>query len=64
MGDTYYIKNIRCAYCKNDNNFEEEAMTYGSLGLPFDHEFGSKFVCENCKKNNRIRMDFVATKSK
>lgn len=62
MGDTYFIKNIECVYCKNDNNFIEEASMFGNPGLPFTFEFGSEFVCEDCKKKNQIVMKFVAIK--
>lgn len=64
MGDTYFIENIACAYCGENNNFEEEAMAFGSSGLPYTFEFGGEFVCENCKKKNTIKMDFIAVKPK
>lgn len=64
MGDTYFIKNIKCAYCGEENDFEEEAMESGHIGLPYTFEFGGEFVCEKCNKKNRIVMDFIAIKSK
>lgn len=62
MGDTFFINNIKCAYCGEDNNFEEEGLGYS--GLAYTFEFGAEFVCDNCKKKNRIIMDFVAVKYK
>lgn len=64
MGDTYFIKNIKCAYCGAKNDFEEEAAKSGYLGLPYTFEFGGEFVCDKCKKKNKIVMDFTAVKSK
>ena len=64
MGDTFFIKNIKCVYCGEDNNFEEKDMGLGYSGLAYTFEFGAEFVCKNCKKKNRIIMDFVAVKYK
>jgi len=64
MGDTYFIKNIKCAYCGKENDFEEEAIKFGHLGLPYTFEFGGEFVCEKCKKKNRVVTDFIAVKSR
>ncbi len=64
MGDTYFIKNIKCAYCGEDNDFGKEAMESGHVGLPYTFEFGGEFVCEKCKKKNEIVMDFIAVKSR
>ncbi len=63
MSDTYYIKNLTCAYCGKDNDFEEESAKFGNVGLPYAFEFGGEFVCNGCKKENKIVMDFVAVKS-
>ena len=40
MSDTYFIKNLRCAYCGENNDFEKDAMRYGHAGLPYTSEFG------------------------
>lgn len=64
MGDTYFIKNLKCAYCTENNDFEEESMKYGNVGLPYTFEFGGEFVCDKCKGKNEIRMDFIAVTSK
>jgi len=64
MGDTYFIKTLKCAYCDADNNFEKEAADYGFLGLPYTFEFSSDFICKKCNKKNKIKMDFVAVKPK
>lgn len=64
MGDTYFIKNLKCAYCGENNDFEEEAMEYGHSGLPYTFEFRGEFVCDACKEKNDVVMDFVAVKSK
>ncbi len=64
MGDTYFIKNTKCAYCAKNNDFVEEAMKSGHVGLPYTFEFGGEFVCNKCKEKNEIVMDFVAVKSK
>jgi hypothetical protein len=62
MGDTYFIKKIKCAYCGMNNNFEREAAESGFLGLPYTFEFGADFICKKCSKKNAIKMDFVAVK--
>lgn len=62
MGDTYFIKNIKCAYCRENNNFEKEAMAFGNPGLPYTFEFRADFICRKCNKKNKIKMDFVAAK--
>ena len=64
MSDIYYIKNLKCAYCEENNDFEEESMKYGNVGLPYAFEFGGEFVCDECKEKNKIIMDFVAVKRK
>ena len=38
MSDTYFIKNLRCAYCGENNDFEKDAMRYGHAGLPYTFE--------------------------
>ncbi|MEK7653097.1 MAG: hypothetical protein AAB358_01265 [Patescibacteria group bacterium] len=62
MGDTYFIKSIKCVYCGENNDFEEEATKSGYVGLPYTFEFGGEFVCEKCNKKNEIIMNFVAVK--
>ena len=62
MSDTYFIKNLKCAYCAEDNDFGEESLKYGSVGLPYTFEFGGEFVCGKCREKNEIVMDFVAIK--
>lgn len=64
MGDTYFIKNIKCAHCGESNDFEEETMESGYVGLPYTFEFGGEFICSKCNERNKIVMDFVAVKSK
>lgn len=64
MGDTYFIKKIKCVYCGEINDFKEEAVAFGSSGLPYTFEDGGEFICENCKKKNKIKMEFVSVKSK
>jgi len=39
MSDTYYIKNLRCAYCGEINDFAEESAQLGCPGLPYTFEF-------------------------
>ena len=63
MSDTYFIKNLRCAYCGENNDFEKDAMRYGHAGLPYTSEFGGEFVCDKCKKKNDVVMNFVAVTS-
>ena len=63
MSDTYFIKNLRCAYCGENNDFEEDAMKSGHVGLPYTFEFGGEFVCDKCKKKNDVGMNFVAITS-
>ena len=62
MSDTYFIKNLQCAYCGENNDFEEDAMKSGHVGLPYTSEFGGEFVCDKCKKKNDVVMNFVAVK--
>ena len=60
MGDTYFIKKLNCAYCGAENDFEEKAMKFGHVGLPYTFEFGGEFVCEKCHQKNEIAMNFIA----
>ena len=62
MGDTYFIKEVKCAYCSKMNNFEDIDEFF--RGLPYQFEFGSDFVCKYCKKKNEVIMDFIAVKTK
>lgn len=64
MSDTYFIKNLKCAYCGKNNDFEEDAMKYGHLGLPCTFEFREEFICDTCKEKNEIVMNIVAVTSK
>lgn len=64
MGDTYFIKNLKCAYCGEKNDFGKEVSVLGYIGLPYTFEIGGEFICDKCKKKNKIVMDFVAVKSK
>lgn len=64
MSDTYFIKNLKCAYCGEINDFEEESAQFGCPGLPYTFEFRGEFVCDACKEKNHVVMDFVAMKSK
>ena len=50
MSDTYFIKKIKCAYCNDNNDFEEEAAKSGFFGLPYTFEFGADFICRKCNK--------------
>src|SRR3989338_7499658 len=63
MSDTYFIKNLQCAHCGENNDFEEEAVKSGHIDLPYTSEFGGEFVCDRCKKKNEVVMDFVAVTS-
>ena len=40
-----FIKNIKCAYCGENNDFKEEALALGHIGLPYTFEFGGEFIC-------------------
>jgi hypothetical protein len=60
MGDIYYIKEIKCVYCGKTNNFENVEELYS--GLPYKDEFGADFICEYCKKKNKVVMNFTTTK--
>ena len=60
MGDTYFINKIKCAHCGKVNNFEADEWGFG---LPYAFEFGQEFICEYCKKQNKVIMDFVAAKT-
>ena len=31
MSDTYFIRNLRCAYCGENNDFEKDVMSQGNL---------------------------------
>lgn len=63
MSDTFYIKNLKCAYCGENNDFEEESAQFGCPGLPYTFEFRGEFVCYVCKEKNNVVMDFVVVKS-
>lgn len=60
MGDTYFIRKIKCAYCGKMNNFEDIDEFF--RGLPYNFEFGQNFICEYCNNKNKIIMDFTAVK--
>jgi hypothetical protein len=62
MSDTYFIREIECAYCGKINNFEN--VDEFSIGLPYDFEFGQEFICKYCNKENKVVMEFVAVKIK
>jgi aspartate carbamoyltransferase regulatory subunit len=62
MGDTYFIKEIKCAYCGKMNNFEDVDEFF--RGLSYSFEFGQDFICKYCNKKNKVIMDFVAIKVK
>ncbi|MDP2741625.1 MAG: hypothetical protein Q8O66_03010 [bacterium] len=64
MGDTYFIKKINCVHCGKINNFINKKEMFAEMGLPFQFEFGSDFVCAYCRKKNKIIMDFRTVKSK
>lgn len=64
MSDTFFIKNLKCAYCGKDNNFEEESAEFGNPGLPYTFELRGEFICDKCKEKNEIIMDFVAVRGK
>lgn len=64
MSDTFFIKNLKCAYCGKNNDFEEESAEFGNPGLPYTFEFRGEFVCDGCKEKNNVVMDFVAVKGK
>jgi len=63
MSDTFYIKNLKCAYCGESNDFKE-VIGFEYAGLPYAPEFGAEFVCKKCKQKNKVLMDFVAVKPK
>jgi len=61
MGDTYFIDKIKCAYCDKVNNFEADEWGFG---LPYTFESGHEFICEFCKKKNKVVMDFATIRMK
>ncbi len=63
MSDTYYIQNLKCAHCGENNDFEE-VVGFAYAGLPYAPEYGAEFVCEKCKQKNAVIMEFVAIKTK
>jgi len=54
MSDTYFIENLKCAYCGEDNDFEEDGSGFGYAGLSYVFEFGAEFVCKKCKQKNKV----------
>ncbi len=63
MSDTYFIRNLKCAYCGENNDFGKDAMEHGHTGLPYTSEFGGKFICDSCKRQNEIVMNIVVVAS-
>jgi hypothetical protein len=70
MGDTYFIDKLNCVYCEKENNFicsdsKEDEVTLASLypGIGWTSEQGAEFVCESCKKKNKVKMEFIAVKT-
>jgi hypothetical protein len=64
MGDTYYISKINCAYCGKENNFVNAKEPFCEMGLAWQFEFGADFVCEYCKRKNKIVQEFKSVKLK
>ena len=62
MSDTYFIEKINCAYCEKENNFVNEEEPFCEMGLAWQFEFGANFVCEHCKRKNKIEQEFRAVK--
>ena len=64
MGDTYFIDKLNCAYCGKENDFDCEnsgISLYPGIGWTSEH--GTDFVCDFCKKKNKVKMEFIAVKS-
>ena len=71
MGDTYYISKINCAYCGKENDFVDKDIDEGEIslsalypGIGWTSEFGAEFICEFCKKKNKVNMEFRAVKTR
>jgi len=64
MGDTYFIEKINCVSCGKTNNFVNDKEPFCEMGLPHQSEFGADFICEYCKKRNKIVMHFKAVTAK
>ena len=62
MGDTFFIQKLKCAYCGKANNFSKKEDFYS--GLAFHSELGGGFVCCFCQNENKVVMDFYATKAR
>ena len=65
MGDTYFITELNCAYCGKENDFDHDNDGFSFYpGMAYDHEFGASFICQFCKKKNKVKMEFIAVKTR
>ncbi|MEK7581851.1 MAG: hypothetical protein AAB488_00770 [Patescibacteria group bacterium] len=65
MGDTYFITELNCVYCGKENDFDHDDDGFSFYpGIAYSSDFETTFICQFCKKKNKIKMEFRAVKTR
>jgi len=65
MGDTYFITELNCAYCGKENDFDHDDDGFSFYpGMAYSSDFETTFICQFCKKKNKVKMKFIAVKTR